>query len=450
MNIVGQIYISPTLFNKLEIPMTDTVQVRVGAKVETSKLVIKEGMQRGYMLSPRLAKALVLSRRNPLQIRYDYENEMFHIGPTIGILTTFLPNQTEFNPKSVQAELIYLSNLCRNLSGQIFIFTPGSINWVNKTTRGFLYRQINAEHGMWVSSLYPLPDVVYDRIASRAGEARAQIKNTKKKLMNMPYLKYFNPSFLNKWIVHKLLVGDEKLAPYLPETHLLNLSNLKYMISKYRTLYLKPCNGSLGSGIIKVNCHEDGKLSYTVYKNGRHNGRTGTPADLLRRTFNVRDGRSYLVQQGIALATFQDSIFDIRVIYQKNEVGEWQISKLFARVAPRGTSVANLSRGGRPETSKKVFAKVLNKNKNIIKEKNEELRNLCNKVATSLENNSKKLYGELGLDIGIDKNGNLWLIEVNSKPRKTTETELSQGIVRNTFRRPLQYGIFLAGFKNRK
>jgi hypothetical protein len=33
------------------------------------------------------------------------------------------------------------------------------------------------------------------------GEARQQIKNAKTKLMQQPYLKYFNPSFLNKWRV---------------------------------------------------------------------------------------------------------------------------------------------------------------------------------------------------------------------------------------------------------
>jgi len=78
------------------------------------------------------------------------------------------------------------------------------------------------------------------------------------------------------------------------------------------------------------------------------------------------------------------------------------------------------------------------------------LNNLCNMVALTLETFSNKNFGELGLDVGIDKEGKFWLIEVNSKPRKTTETELSKGIMRNTFRRPLQYAIFLAGFNNRR
>jgi predicted ATP-grasp superfamily ATP-dependent carboligase len=67
-------------------------------------------------------------------------------------------------------------------------------------------------------------------------------------------------------------------------------------------------------------------------------------------------------------------------------------------------------------------------------------------VATTLEKKQAGTYGELGLDIGMDIYGNPWLIEVNSKPRKTTETDFSMKIVRNSFKRPLQYSSYLAGF----
>ncbi len=450
MSTVGQIIMADALINKLDIPLVSTIKVRVGVKVVTSTLVVKNGKLTSYMLSPKLAKALCLSRRKALQIRYDQELEMIHIGPTIGILTSFLPNEPEFDPKSVQAELIFLSKIGKQLPAQVYFFTPNSINWTSKTTRGFIYHQLSPDRGIWKSSLYPLPDVIYDRISSRTGEARAGIKNTKRKLMNLPHLKYFNPSFLNKWKVHKLLVANEDLIPYLPETQLLSASSMKDMIMRHKTLYLKPCNGSQGNGIIKVICNDKGKLQYTVYRKGRHAGHADNSADFMKRSRLARKGKPYIVQQGLNLSTFQESPFDIRIIYQKNYEGEWKITKQFVRVAPRGSSIANLSRGGRAETSKRVFASIMKRNKKLIEDKHEELRNLCNMVAVTLESSSKKLYGELGLDIGIDKGGKFWLIEVNSKPRKTTETELSQGIVRNTFRRPLQYAIHLAGFKNRQ
>jgi glutathione synthase/RimK-type ligase-like ATP-grasp enzyme len=450
MSTLGQILMTDTLISKLDIPLASTVKVRIGVIVVSSKLVVRNGKLASYMLSPQLAKALCLNRIKPLHIRYDQEKEMIHIGPTIGILTGFLPNELGFDPKSVQAELIFLSKIGQNLPAQVYMFTPSSINWASRTARGYIYQQLSPEHGIWRSSLYALPDVIYDRISSRTGEARAGIKNSKKKLMNLPHLKYFNPSFLNKWEVHKLLVNNTNLIPYLPETQLLSGSSMKDMIVKHQTLYLKPCNGSQGNGIIKVICNDKGKLQYTVYRKVRYAGHAENTEDFMKRSRGARKGKPYIVQQGLNLSTFDESPFDIRIIYQKNHEGEWKISKQFVRVAPQGSSVANLSRGGRAETSKRVFASILNRNKKLIEDKHKELRKLCNMVAVTLESSSRKLYGELGLDIGIDKGGNFWLIEVNSKPRKTTETELSQDIVHNTFRRPLQYAIHLAGFKNLK
>jgi hypothetical protein len=101
--------------------------------------------------------------------------------------------------------------------------------------------------------------------------------------------------------------------------------------------------------------------------------------------------------------------------------------------------------GGRVITSR-VLMKSLFKRKALIEEKNCRIKELCLKVASTLDKLSLGNFGELGFDIGIDKKGWLWLIEVNSKPRKTTSTVSSKLVMRNTFKRPLEYGSYLAGF----
>jgi hypothetical protein len=145
--------------------------------------------------------------------------------------------------------------------------------------------------------------------------------------------------------------------------------------------------------------------------------------------------------------TYKGCPFDIRIIFQKNHIGEWQLAKKFIRVAPQGSSISNLSSGGRAEKASTVFQDIY-KDQKVIENKNSQMSSLCQIVASTLEKSSKLIYGELGLDIGIDQLGNPWLIEVNSKPRKSTRTNFSQAIVNNSFKRPLQYAIFLAGFNN--
>ncbi len=438
MKTCGSICVSQPLLDKFAIPMQDTIKVRVGSSEVLTRLTSQSSERCTFMLSPALARALLLKKRGRLQFRYDGCNKNIHIGPTIGILATTLALKGQYDPTSIRAELIYLSNVSKSLNGQIFIFTPGSINWNDKTTRGYIYQK-----GSWVGATYPLPDVVYDRISSRTSENKNL--NTKKNLMQLPYLKYFNPSFLNKWKVYQMLVTDNILKPYLPETKIFNAENMQEMMQKYKTLFIKPSNGSLGKGIIRAKISGKGEISFVIYGNSRYKSQADNVEEFIKKTTRIRGEKPYIVQQGINMANYRGSTFDLRIIFQKNKKGNWQIGKKFVRVAPRGSSVSNLSSGGRVEISRKVLRYIFFKNERIDS-KFEEVQKLCSRVANTLEEKSGGIYGELGLDIGIDKNGALWLIEVNSKPRKTTETEFSTLVVRRTFKRPLEFASLLAGF----
>lgn len=443
----GHITISNSLADKMNIPLRPYIFIRSGARCVKTSLEISYDPEERFKLSNQLAEALLIQSTANLQIRYDHAAEMLRIGPVIGILTSSIPRREDYSASSVQAELIYLSNIGKTLPAQIYIFTPQCIDWINQCTKGYIYRPVSDHHGIWESAVYPLPDVVYDRISSRKAEARPLIKSTKQKLMSLPDLKYFNQSFFNKWRVYEMLSDNPSISPYLPETRLLNQANLQLMAERYRVLYVKPANGSLGQGIIKT-YSKDGRIYFLTQAGSRQNGSADHAAQFLEKTKTFRKKRTYIVQQGIDLAKFNDSAFDIRIIYQKNGEGKWLISKKFIRVAARGSSVSNLSKGGHAEQSKIVMSSIFKRNKRFIEQKNNEMKMLCENVAAAMEKASNSILGELGLDIGIDQQGRLWLIEVNSKPRKTTETEMSRKIVRNSFKRPLEYSIYLAGFNN--
>lgn len=55
--------------------------------------------------------------------------------------------------------------------------------------------------------------------------------------------------------------------------------------------------------------------------------------------------------------------------------------------------------------------------------------------------------GELGLDLGVDRTGRIWLLEVNSRPWRTVNPERgSIARTRLALLRPLAYARCLAGF----
>jgi glutathione synthase/RimK-type ligase-like ATP-grasp enzyme len=449
LRMAGRISISRSLIKKLGIVVEPFITVRVGALMVKSKLQIHENGRGNYVLSPDLIQALHIKKSKGLKVRYQKEEKILHLGPTIGIMATYIPGPSRFeiDPKSLQAELIYLSIVSQSFPGQIYIFTPNNINWANNTCRGYVYRQFSSTRGRWESSIYPIPDVVYDRIPSRSAEARNNVQYAKMRLMQMPYLSYFNPHYLNKWNVHHILSTNPMLVEYLPETRELTENNLEDMLRKYHTLFLKPSNGSLGKGIIKVISGRE-QINYVIYSGKRVRRQAGSAAEFMNKTKKYRGDRHYIVQQGLELVKYKGAAFDLRIIYQKNGCGEWQISKKFCRIAPRGSSISNLSSGGRVEKSSKVLQHIFKK-EDKIEAKSEQIRLLCKMVASTLENESNSTFGELGMDIGIDRNGHLYLIEVNSKPRKTTETVFSPAVVRNTFKRPLAYASYLAGFKSK-
>jgi glutathione synthase/RimK-type ligase-like ATP-grasp enzyme len=443
--INGKIILSIKLAKRLGIIASDRVMIRVGSTILPAEVGIGMTQRSSYILSSDLRAALHVQKNRRMLVRYDTGENTIHLGPTIGIFASGLPNRAVYDPTGLQAELMMLSKIARAMPGQIYIFTADSVNWERSTVRGYNYSSSYSGRGYWVPGIYSLPDVVYDRIASRNDEEREKVKTTKDRLKSLPHLHYFNPSFLNKWEVHQMLSKIFELRPYLPETHLLDQADLEKMLAKYKTLFIKPANGSLGSGIIRVKANGKSRLHYTTYGARRRNGQASNALELLEKTSAFRKDRSYIVQQGVNLSTYRGSIFDLRIVYQKNSMGKWQIGKEFVRIAPGRSAIANMARGGTPTQSHKVF-KHLYHQEELINEKKRLIRGLCNKIAVGIEKGSGQLYGELGLDLGLGKNGHPWLIEVNSKPRKTTETELSQAAMKNAFRRPLEYATYLAGF----
>ena len=59
MKIHGSISITSALRDKYEIPVKDTIQIRVGSIEVLTRLICKEGERCTYMLSPELRRALL-------------------------------------------------------------------------------------------------------------------------------------------------------------------------------------------------------------------------------------------------------------------------------------------------------------------------------------------------------------------------------------------------------
>lgn len=364
------------------------------------------------------------------------------LGPVIGILAVRSPD----HPWGVQSDLFtQLLQYGRALGEYVYVFTPLDVDIEHELVQA--WRPVSPSQ--WHRLPAPLPDVIYDRIPNRRIEASAAVVSLKERLRPLYGPCYFNPSFLNKWDTHRLLQANKELAGYLPETRQLNASDdLDQMLKKYGIVFLKPVDGSVGNGIVRVRQISDGRIGYRLPTQGGRELACPSAAIVLQRLRRYMQPHQYVVQQGLRLATSGGAPFDIRVLAQKGVGGRWYRTKVYGRVAPRGTFVSNISRGATPANVATLLASAFPDAPLRRKAALAGLRELTDAVPEALEKALVCSLGEIGVDIGIDTSGRAWLIEVNSKPMRTLDPKLgSLSGVKNAIIRPLVYSRYLAGFE---
>ena len=148
------------------------------------------------------------------------------------------------------------------------------------------------------------------------------------------------------------------------------------------------------------------------------------------------------MQQGINLLTYDGRVVDIRTLMQKNGQGSWTINKVYSRVGRKGSIISNLASGGTAHTLNQVFTGYFDKKR--IDELKQQIRDLSIKVCEAVEETSGHIFGEMGVDLGVDKSGHIWIIEVNSKPRRTVDGKGSRRLITLSFTKPLRFARYLA------
>ncbi len=261
---------------------------------------------------------------------------------------------------------------------------------------------------------------------------------------------YFNPRFLDKWETPALLQNIQEVADYLPPTRpVYSPEDILQFLEQYRSVFLKPSSGSLGRRIINI--RQGGPDQYQFMYRTRDkqtiSGKAAGFTDLMTALGPVMGNKSYIVQKDLQLAKYQDCPFDIRVLAQKDRFGNWRRTKIYVRKAAPESFLSNLSDGGNPESIKTVLKEVFHTDFLTGEGIGEEIRQAVKRLPAALEKASGMIWGELGLDLGIDCNGKIWLIEINAKPFRTLVSQSgSYKVIERSLMRPLEYAKLLAGF----
>ncbi|WP_170289330.1 YheC/YheD family protein [Metabacillus lacus] len=363
-----------------------------------------------------------------------------HLGPLFGIFTAGFTDSI-LRPAGERslffAKLLSIDSAAGMPS---FLFGAHHINWEKGIVNGFIYGKDG-----WEQRHLPLPSVVYDRLPNRRLENHRALKLVKARLTKEYAIPWYNPGFFNKWEIHQLLIKDSTARRYLPETILHpSLSQLEQLLSDYRSVYLKPVNGSLGNGIFQLMYSREDAMYYSRHRDpdSGENKLRKYPAleHFFKHSFQGKHLENYLAQQGIKLEKFQQCPIDFRVHTNKDRTNEWKVTAIAAKISGRGSATTHLNNGGIVKTLEELYSEPKDRLLAL-----DELTSAAICLSRSIDGSIDGMIGEIGFDLGIDNNGRVWMFEANSKPGRSIfdHPKLKTADI-NARRHTVDYALYLA------
>lgn len=419
----------------------ETVTLSMGSLDKILNITISHDMSLNdneLCLSADLKGKVFIPENVELQVRM--VDRRLDIGPLIGIFIspTKVLSLTFKNRDDAYERLVAAS---RALSGLCCFFSISDIDWESKLVKGvFLEKQ------EWVSSVCPLPRVIYDLCY---GNESRQMGRQLRGMLGQGYHVVNAMTNLNKWDTYNILKKYPDLTPHLPDTILYrSSSDIETALQKHERAYFKPTGLSRGRGVFRLS--RDPLDGYQVkYRNHPNN-------EVLYLT-NLSDldkliskygkiGKGYLIQEALQLSTFIGNPFDLRMLCQKDWRGTWQPSGIAVRIAASGSIITGPRSGGTVEEFPVVLKEVFNEDVTDETGLYQKFIKIGLAVAKAIDEQHGDCV-ELGLDMAIDKNRKIWIIEVNGKPLRVSLKKLNNpSIWARCHYRPIEYAVYLTGF----
>lgn len=358
------------------------------------------------------------------------------IGPLLGVLTERKLLNKYLRGRSTREEFDFYVEAGEEISALVFVFNLYDVDWQKKSVTGYVRFKDDSGIARWQETRLPFPDGIHNRISFAANSpVNEEMKVFERTMQDIVIMNRITA--ISKWDVGEIVRAYSPAREFLPETRQMKGAQaIADMSETYDTLFLKPVRRSLGLGIIKL--EKTAADTYrAIYRESKKNHQLdGSIEDILKHVQAVMGNRQYIVQQGIALATYRGRVFDLRVTMQKGMDGCWSLSSWGTRVAAKGNTVTNVAAGGEAIPIETVFAAVFPHNSQDVMKK---IYHAAVTICTALERGIEGV-GDVGLDIGVDHEGNPYLIEANFRDHRLTVEEMDdQESWAITYKKPIYY-----------
>ncbi|MBS4023638.1 MAG: YheC/YheD family protein [Dethiobacter sp.] len=363
-----------------------------------------------------------------------------HLRPLIGVFV----NKKFLRKRKVPLFARKLSQANQKAKCSIYFFTSQNISWRKQIISGYVLKDSSKQ---WLERRLPFPDIIYDRGVGFVGGEKAEAKKLRARFKNTAGIQYINSCKLKKWQVHQKLSRHKAVKKYLPATTFSRgMEDIRAMMAKYGYLFLKSSGGSGGKGVFALEKCNRG-FCFRYYHEGTHLKRYGANLDGLckeMKKIGLKPDR-VILQQGIRLIKYKNHPMDLRVLMVKDKDGIWNAVYNQARVAQKGAVITNTSLGGEVMNYSDIYPALKKRYPGIPSDR--EIKDTCVVIARYIEKEFGP-FGEIGIDIAVDKTGKVWLLEANSKPDKLPEQKIEDTVgISPQFLLPLEYAKLLYSTK---
>lgn len=409
--------------------ISDSITLHFGTLTKKLKIVINNALEAGRVIIPQNLRPEITIPKLP----YDYyfkENHLF-LGPVIGYIA--VPRYFE-NPALVSMRFINYDRI----RGLIFLFRPDTINMNNNTISG---KYFNPETKTFVPGTFPYPSVVFNRTPLSRDTFNHLTQHIGNNLFNYPF---FNT---NKWSFWNWMSGEPSISKHLPQTtKFTGIESLLTALNQHKAVYIKPTSLAQGIGILRV---LKSSSNYLLSDRSGKNHFLKSPKELLLSLENkLNANRNYIIQQAIPFINSSGNKIDFRVYIQKDYSGKWKYSGMETKVAKKGSIISNSRNRELIVPGKTALTRFFGMDKIQVRQKTEEITQLCIQVLRVMEQNSDHL-GDAAIDLVLDKNHKVWLLEVQlnyAADKKARRSEDERQVLRAVLPTPFEYAKALAGF----
>ena len=285
-----------------------------------------------------------------------------------------------------------IAYICYYHGVDFFYFQPEDVDFENKKINGrFLVND------KWEYKLTDFPDLIDN------APSNMKYREFYKKITHYIPMMCFRIG--NKQYVHDLLEKDGKYSNILIKTEeVTTFIKFNEFLESVKKVILKPIGGNMGRNITKISSNQDQYLVETDNELKVIND--------LEIWFNEQDLNNYILQEYVPSVTKNNLPFDIRIHVRRGLNKRWSVVKIYPRIGINQNVTSNISQGG----SISKLVSFLKNNYNNYQGIQDNLNGFAKEFPAYFQKFYDYDLDALGIDIGLDVDGNLKLFEINTYP----------------------------------